>query len=225
MSDPKALQKKIFDLTLALYRVTDFFPRDEALRRQLREKGNEIFSLVGEFNFSRNPVGDLVGVISKLQVMKGYLELAQSLNFVRPINSAILSREYSFFEGFFTAKLTASIGANQDTSGRKEKTTGAQIGQELEELPTWSEFATEKVVPKSAKVAASEVKSLANDLNERQRKILEHLRALKTAKISDFFSVFSDISSKTIQRDLQDLVEKKMLNKEGEKRWTIYTLK
>jgi len=44
------------------------------------------------------------------------------------------------------------------------------------------------------------------------------------AKISDFHSFFGDISSKTIQRDLQDLVSKSVLKKEGEKRWTVYSI-
>ena len=45
----KEIQRKVFDLTLALYRVTDFFPKDEALKRSLREKANEIFGLANEY--------------------------------------------------------------------------------------------------------------------------------------------------------------------------------
>ena len=45
------IQRKIFDLTLALYRVTDFFPKGEVLRKSLREKANEIFSRVTEYTY------------------------------------------------------------------------------------------------------------------------------------------------------------------------------
>ncbi len=62
------------------------------------------------------------------------------------------------------------------------------------------------------------------NFTERQKMMLEHLTKNGPVKVSDFFSRFSDISSKTIQRDLQDLVAKNILKKEGEKRWTVYTL-
>jgi predicted HTH transcriptional regulator len=71
---------------------------------------------------------------------------------------------------------------------------------------------------------SEEVQKNINGVNERQQKILEYVKQTSQAKISDFFTFFTDISSKTIQRDLQGLVAKNILKKEGEKRWTIYSL-
>ena len=34
------MNRKIFELTLAVYRVTDLFPESEVLKRQVREKAN-----------------------------------------------------------------------------------------------------------------------------------------------------------------------------------------
>ena len=65
---------------------------------------------------------------------------------------------------------------------------------------------------------------IQKDLNERQMVILEHFKNSKHAKVSDFSPVFNGISTKTIQRDLQDLVGRNVLKKEGEKRWTMYSL-
>ena len=48
---PQEIHRIIFELTLALYRVTDFFPPNETLRRQLREKANEIFGSVTEYGY------------------------------------------------------------------------------------------------------------------------------------------------------------------------------
>jgi hypothetical protein len=69
------------------------------------------------------------------------------------------------------------------------------------------------------------VRESANGMSMRQKIILNHVHKMKRAKISDFFTLFDGISSKTIQRDLQYLVDRRVLKKEGEKRWTIYSLK
>ena len=50
----KEIQRNIFELTLAVYRVTDFFPQGEVLRRQIREKTNEIFTRVTEYGNSED---------------------------------------------------------------------------------------------------------------------------------------------------------------------------
>jgi DeoR/GlpR family transcriptional regulator of sugar metabolism len=62
-------------------------------------------------------------------------------------------------------------------------------------------------------------------MSERQRKIVEYVQKIPQAKISDFHAFFSGVSLKTIQRDLHDLVERNILKKDGEKRWTMYSLK
>jgi len=211
---PKEIQRKIFELTLALYRVTDFFPPAEPLRKHLREKGGEIFGLVSEYDHSPEYEREAVTILSKLESMRGYLNIARSLRFVRPINITVLEREYDFLLSFFTQEL-------ENIKGEPEESL-------KEGLPTWAEFATEKPVPEvkatSSKPFKKEPQAKAGEVNERQKKILEYINKVSQAKISDFYQVFTDISSKTIQRDLQDLIMRNVLKKEGEKRWTIYSL-
>jgi len=43
--------------------------------------------------------------------------------------------------------------------------------------------------------------------------------------VKDFTRVIKDCSEKTIQRELLDLVEKGIVKKEGERRWSRYSLK
>jgi len=42
--------------------------------------------------------------------------------------------------------------------------------------------------------------------------------------IKDFSKVITDCSEKTIQRELLDMVEKGIIKKEGERRWSKYSL-
>src|SRR3989338_1928643 len=103
------LQRKIFDLTLALYRVTDFFPKEEILRKSLREKANEIFSRVTEYTYVDLNSNGAVAILGRIEAIKGYLEIARSLKLVRPINIAVLEREYQFFADFFTRELERDV--------------------------------------------------------------------------------------------------------------------
>lgn len=58
----------------------------------------------------------------------------------------------------------------------------------------------------------------------RHQNILKILKQKKDAKIGDLSALIQDCSPKTIQRDLQELVDAGMVTKEGERRWSTYNL-
>lgn len=237
----KELEKHLFDLTLALYRVTDFFPPGEMLRRHLREKANEVFSQVLEYSYTDSSESAILKILGRLQSLKGYLEIARSMQIVRPINLFVLGREYSSFATFFDNELKSLSRAGEDRSISSDGSILEQKKNYSKNKPVVDggiilkkeEGMLEKQWVNHGK-GAEELYKFADGesphrdssflLNERQGVILEHLKQAKQAKISDFYSFFNDMSSKTIQRDLQDLVAKNLLKKEGEKRWTVYTL-
>lgn len=64
----------------------------------------------------------------------------------------------------------------------------------------------------------------AMGLNERQIKIVAILRDLQSASIGEIHRFFPDITVKTIQRDLSALVDKGLVNAEGEKKGRRYGL-
>lgn len=210
----KELHRRVFELTLALYRVTDFFPQGEALRKQLREKANEIFGGVAEYGHSIDAAREALAILAKVESIRGYLEICRSMRFVRPINITVLEREYDFIANFLTKELN-------DTANDM-----AKDGM-IEPLATWDEFAVREMSDIKDKMSDRKdegLSQISQDITERQKKILEYIQQSSQAKISDFYSHFQNISSKTIQRDLQDLVSKDILKKEGEKRWTTYSL-
>jgi len=58
----------------------------------------------------------------------------------------------------------------------------------------------------------------------RRAKILGLLKKKKEVTIKDVSSVIADCSDKTIQRELSSMVKENVLKKEGEKRWSRYSL-
>ncbi|MBI3442716.1 MAG: DeoR family transcriptional regulator [Candidatus Sungbacteria bacterium] len=195
MKTSQELHRKTFELTLALYRVTDFFPQGEALKRQLREKANEIFGCVTEYGYTDRHEQETLTLLGRVETIKGYLRVSRSMRFVRPINLTILEREYEFLEHFFRQELTGNHVSydeqEQDVSGNKTK----------------------------LRIAGEDAR-----MTDRQKKILTFVEKVSQAKISDFYALLTGVSAKTIQRDLHDLVQKNILKKDGRKRWTSYSL-
>lgn len=71
---------------------------------------------------------------------------------------------------------------------------------------------------------SSDAVMVYSDLNDRSVRIKTVLEATPNATIKDLSEVITDVSSKTIQRELNSLIEKGEVIREGERRWSTYTL-
>lgn len=214
---PREANQKIFALTLALYRVTDFFPHTEVLRRQIREKANEIFEGIIECGQEGTFVRTATQILGKIETMKGYLRISAAMRFVRPINLTILEREYDSIADYFSREL-------ED----KRRRDCVKDGHDSDDLPRspGEKRAKDSVIHNHESYKNQTIMAAPTefDMNERQKMIMDHMRKTTNARLSDFFSYFEGVSAKTIQRDLQELVESNNLKREGDRRWTIYLL-
>jgi hypothetical protein len=61
--------------------------------------------------------------------------------------------------------------------------------------------------------------------SNRQEAIVSILKGQSNLTIKDFAKVIHDCSEKTIQRDLIELVDRGIVKREGERRWSRYSLK
>jgi predicted HTH transcriptional regulator len=59
---------------------------------------------------------------------------------------------------------------------------------------------------------------------QRQEVIISTLKNQSNLTIKDFSKVIKDCSEKTIQRELIDLVNRGVVKKDGERRWSRYSL-
>jgi DNA-binding transcriptional ArsR family regulator len=59
---------------------------------------------------------------------------------------------------------------------------------------------------------------------DRREKILKVLAHKNNLNVKDFTQVIMGVSEKTIQRELLSLVDEKLIKKEGERRWSTYSL-
>lgn len=237
------LQRLSFQVTLALYRVTDFFPKTDPLRTSLRSKANEVFESILEYRASENREQDMMMFTRKIASVRGYLGIAREMRFLRTVNFTVLEREYERLESKLVQELEEFAMAesgqfNQRTvsyhsAGEHPLTSSGDTEDDRQtHMPVVSPASHTVSAKRSmaagdnhARVAAAApIMQSAPLLNERQKIILGYMGKTGQLKISDLFDSFAGISSKTIQRDLQSLINFNLIKKEGDKRWTIYSL-
>lgn len=95
------------------------------------------------------------------------------------------------------------------------KPTEVKISQQNVVDAEISEIKTEKL---------KDFGSVAVKKNRRQSLIIGLLKRKKEIMIKDVVGIITDCSEKTIQRELSLLVDSGLLKKEGERRWTRYSL-
>lgn len=78
--------KKALQLVLAVYRVTALFPEGEVLIGQMRQTANQVLAEL-VFKHQRKSV-------KEIKLLLRYFQIAQAQNWTKPINFAILTREY-----------------------------------------------------------------------------------------------------------------------------------
>ena len=213
---PHQVNHHLLELTLALYRVTNLFPSTEVLKCQIREKANEIFEDVAECGEDRTFAKDAVRILGKIETIKGYLKIAVAMRFVLPMNLMVLEREYNHIADYFSQELETRSGRDRirenDTASlqsvekkKKNVIEPAHLGLSKNEV--------------AVETPRTEIK-----MNKRQKIIMDHVQKTTSVQLSDLFPVFEDVSQKTIQRDLQELVMRNILKRKGDRRWTMYSL-
>jgi len=75
---------------------------------------------------------------------------------------------------------------------------------------------------KNVQSRTSNTDSERGTISDREQKILEKIKTSGPVTIKDISESFTDVSEKTIQRELQKMHDKGQIKKEGERRWTKY---
>ena len=219
----KDFSERVLELTLALYRVTDAFPAEEILKKQLREKANLFLAGVIECRYADQGAKVFYEALARVKTINGYLKIARVGGMARIINILVLEREYGLVGDALEKKLSAlDDGELVEPKDNQTKVAASAVPGVPKPVKI-----NNKIARKSSKEGGETPMSRPVSIEEpsgRQRAIIEHLKEKNIAKISDFFDIFQNVSSKTIQRDLQDLVQRNILRREGDRRWTIYTL-
>jgi DeoR/GlpR family transcriptional regulator of sugar metabolism len=71
---------------------------------------------------------------------------------------------------------------------------------------------------------SSDAYMVYSQMTDRAERIKTVLEAKPHATIKDISEIITDVSEKTIQRELNSLIEKGQVQREGERRWSRYSV-
>ncbi len=236
--------KKVEKITAALYLVSGLLKDEEPIKWELRDRGMDL--LTSSFTASSTLPGDKNVVIQSLFTAAletiSLLNVAKISNLVTEMNHRLLVREIDNILGLLRDRLAA----NAENAGyvlsdlffktpnlfnTDFKSSGGQSASQLIGHPEHANQASH-----SSKKSGSEMLAINKAVHkghadvqekksERQELILAALKGQSSLTIKDFTRIIKDCSEKTIQRELLQMVDSGLIKKEGERRWSRYSLK
>lgn len=220
------LRRSAYVFVLSIYETFERLPIQSELIRDIESHANRFLSLTAVYPVSidkRQLVRDISAELKSLRALLG------------------VSRDISLLERGPAHELLEKCGA-VDLAFEELLEPEASLEAPLleavpqERLPKMQEPLRSRVpaevkAPAVASVAPIETgdtgvkKEKPGEISLRQKAILEVLKRRDKTTVGELGVLFSGrVSKKTLQRDLQDLVEQKIVHREGDRRWTSYFL-
>lgn len=194
-------------IVAALYLVTGHLSENDPLKAELRRLSVELLNTPSE---SRK---DLATRISNV------LGAATLASLISEKNSEILNLELRLFSNIeknHEEDVQKFFGESSNHSNSKAHHPRVNHSRTLSDS-YMSDSLSFKPKPK-----ASKYEIIFENKNKRQNQILSFINEKKAVGIKDIATLFSDVSEKTIQRELGALVEQGKISKRGSKRWSVY---
>ncbi len=228
--------KKTEKITSAIYMISGLLKDSEPLKWELREHGVELLN--SSFTASSSLPVDRNFVVQSLFTAAletiSLLNIARTSNLISPMNHSVLVREIDQV----LALLRDRLAENAENAGLVlsesffktpdlfNKDFRTNTPSYTNKTPTSYSSLSRTVSPvkplKDGTVQGQSGVKVKKSL--RQENILSMLKGQSNLTIKDFSNVMKDCSEKTIQRELIDLVKSGLVKKEGERRWSKYSL-
>jgi hypothetical protein len=209
-------------LNIAIYLITDFMSDREPLKFSLRQKSIDCLS----FSFlEKKSVSEINNLFSEIISL---LKTALVSKLVSEMNFNIINNEYSnVLKSLNENNFNNKIIFDEDFFGASKIENKEIIYKGQNNLKDI--IKDTKVISKTEKVIKDIIKDKKNikdnkDKTERQQLIIDFIKKEKQVSIKDISEKIKNCSEKTLQRELINLVNKNVLKKEGERRWSKYSL-
>lgn len=245
-----SVSKKAEKITTALYMLSDLISENDPMRHRIRTVSLRILS--DTRNLSYALTGDLYfhlgQIIAFTWEVVSLIEISANVGFISDMNSTVMKnaliefigdlRNRQRIEGFKSVEELK--GATVDSSGFGLKAEFFKLSDEdllqideekgyrnqndtVKDIDTYKRQSN--VLYKKSPSVSSVPDKNPLAMKERQAKILELIKEKIDISINDIISHFSEYGKKTLQRDLAFLIESGAIIRQGDKRWSRYSLK
>lgn len=245
-------QKKIEKIAQAIYLVSNHLKDSEPLKWELRRESicflSCIRSLSEDGGDSAIPADMVIDALSTSgRDLDSLISLAVISGLISRTNGSIITNEISSLLVSFKELVTENTAKAGFILSEDFFSADPELQQRLslkidkgQNLPFLSDkvktFLSEKLNSGSDIESISDKYTNTNRTknehnvikdkkDSRQTQILHLLKNRSNLTIKDFVGVINNCSEKTIQRELIELVDKGIIKREGERRWSTYSLK
>ena len=184
----------------------------DILANQIRTVSLEVLDLLSEtLLYTESTLRtNLLVLTQKLLLLNGYITVAVSADLIAPAYASVIASEVS-----------SLISAVSEYSGSTERAIGTR--SQSKEADT---FTTAKSHGKRQTVRSDDIRdnTISPIVKDRKETIAEILKEKGQVSIKDISDVIKNVSEKSIQRDLQSMIEKGQVIRQGERRWSVYSL-
>ncbi len=239
-------KNSLIQLTNNLYRLTLLFPKKEPLRYKMREVADDILAdLIKQVAEVRPP--QLKNKItedeplSDLEVLDGFFEVAKEQNWVSPEEILKLQENYSKLgeeDKSSSLPLTAArVKDELKTETDLEMTltlpldksknvcsssSFVSLGQDKEAKDEFIMLPLKEDKSSSHPFAAAREAEENFSISERQEKILAFLKEQGRAQVWQIKQVLPEVTKRTLRRDFESLLKKRLVERTGERNNTFY---
>lgn len=231
--------KKTEKLASAVYMITNLFPESEPMRNILRLKISELLSHMLLFK----TVGEggkkdfVTNIKTRVLEVSSFLEVSYRGGLISQMNFSILNTEFhnliSILESTQSTQNIViqnsvknifeetSLGTSSAVSGTQNPTNFLERKTQFQNIQTPVSVAPTGFI-KDRQVSVSPNDSFRK--TERQETIIQMIKKRKEVMIKDITEVIKDCSEKTIQRELNSLIQSGVLKRAGVRRWSRYSM-
>lgn len=219
------LKRALYSFVLSLYETFEKANGSSALVSDIYSLGNRILgsaARIGTSDDGRRVIKDMVG---DLRALKGLLGVARDIRMAeRDLLASMIEESQRIADSIseliiHSDEVGVSIGRKQSYENSAGNVSSSSIG-----IPPINSASFKKAV-KEVVLAPSADENPKPMLSPRQEAIMEVLKRRDKVTVGELGLLFSGrVSKKTLQRDLQEMAERSMIKKNGDRRWTAYSL-
>jgi hypothetical protein len=241
--------KRAGNIVAAVYIVSNVLPHDEPLQKELRKAGLSLLSIANDIAGAKGESYDrrTAEINSVIKKIISYLEVGVTLFLVSEMNFRILRLELMALGGSYESRRDGIIDIESvlrsdknesvvkpnnktivlhDAETDKGHIKDIEIEKTEKKEPMVINVLNRTLAPTFGnKTFFKDIKDKSTGGEDRKTKILSSLRDKVSGTIAEIKTAFPDVSFKTIQRDLQSLIDENKIERVGERRWSTYRLK
>jgi len=205
------MEDKFLKITSAVYKLLDFFPEGEPLKNRAKDKALAITE--GLVSLQKDKAASQL--LEDIEILLNYLKIAKSFGWIDSVNFLIIEKEYE------------NIKKQIQPERQMEKIVFNEMKPPINIVAQTQKVTFQKTIENQVsfteeRISQPKPKTPEFLISGRQKKILQILSEKGKAQVSDFKTVLTDVTKRTIRRDLDELLKNGEIIRVGEWNQVFY---